>query len=352
MNKYKYILTFFFLLSVSTYASANQELVRIVNIQPSFISAVISTESRSGDDYMVVMRELTTPAAAPNLKSKYSVTASATTEDPTTKTGEGNFIIYKNGSPDGIQVGGLKPDTYYSIDIYKKDKNQYLLYSNVEFTTLAEKPEKQTQKIMWSDQSATNMRIFAKGGSGERVLVAVSKSQNDFVPVSGITFAASDEFGKGQEVANGIYIVLSENDSNKSVYIKNLEPATYYYFTAFEFNGRGKSCNYITDMNALSNAVRIPTLIETPKLENLKMEGKDGIAANWKKVVGATTYEIEVALDKNFENIDENYGLVDVGNVANFVLEELPTKTEYFIRIRAVGNTGFSEYSKVLSIKL
>lgn len=348
INKFILIILF----SFSTNLFANSEFIRIVNTQSSFINTIISPELRSGDEYIIVLRESSVVAIAPNTHSKYSITESALSEDSSARTGAGNFIIYKNGSPDGLQIGSLKPDTFYSFDIYKKEKKQYVSFSKVEFTTLAEKPERQTQKIMWSDQSSKSIRIFAKGGSGERVLITVSKSQNDFTPVSGIAFDASDEFAKGQEVGDGVFVVLSEKDSNKSVLVRNLEPATYYYFTAFEFNGRGKSCNYSNEMKALSNAVRIATLIETPELISLKKNGKDGIDVVWKQVDGAKTYELEVALDKNFENIDENYGLVDVGNIGSFLLEELPLSKSYFLRVRAVGNTGFSEFSKVLSINL
>lgn len=340
------------IIGVVTSFSQQNEPFRILEIHSTFVQMSFTPDLRADDDFILVLREKSLPQLVPNIKSNYDVASDFLSSDTNCFVAPGYLVIYKNGAPQGFQIGNLKPDTFYSVDIFEKEKKQFKPIRNIEFTTLAEKPERQTKKLMWGNLTHNTIELLANGGSGERTLIAVSKSQNDFVPVPGTTYPISKGFDNANEVSEGVIVILGDNDTTKRVKLDNLEPGTYYYYSAFEYNGKGKSSNYATEIKRMDNSVRIPTLLETPIIMQLKKEGADGFSASWKKVRKANTYQLEIALDYEFQTIEESYGLLDVGNVDSFLLEELIPGTQYFVRVRAVGDVGFSEYSKILSIKL
>lgn len=335
-----------------TLSAKSSEIVNIVNIQSNSINVEITDKIKQYGDIIVVIRTKEQSNIKPMNNKKYKVSDKYMNNDSTVMTGNGNYIIYKTGADRKIQYPNLRPDTYYNLDIYHNVKSEYLLHSEVSFTTLAEKPERQTQKIMWSDQSASTFRLFSSGGTGKKSLIVISKSINDFVPVSGIGYISDPEFGKGMEVADGVFAVLSYNDTSKSVLVTGLESGTNYFVKSFDFNGKDKSCNYLTEVIPLRNGGKISTLFEVPKLINVKISDEKNILVEWIPINGAKSYEIEVAFDSKFSALDEMYGNIDVGTLSSYILEDLAKNAEYFVRVRATGEFGASEYSNVLSIKL
>ncbi len=338
---------------LSDFLSAeSSEIVNIVNIQSNSINVEITDKIKQYGDIIVVVRAKEQTNIKPMNNKKYTTSDKFMIEDSTCMTGNGNYILYKTGADRKIQYTNLSPDKYYNLDVYQKVKSDYILHSEVSFTTLAEKPVRQTQKIMWSDQSSSSFRLYANGGSGEKSLIVISKSINDFVPVSGIGYKSDSEFGKGMEVADGVFAVLSYNDTSKSVLVTGLEAGIEYFVKSFDFNGKDKSCNYITEVITLRNGGKISTLFEVPKLTSVKISGEKNISVEWIPIKGAKSYEIEVAYDSKFSSPDEMYGSIDVGDLSSYELTDLINNTEYFVRVRATGESGASDYSNVLSIKL
>ena len=339
------------LLKVQLTAELRKDLVDIVNVETSSIHIKIAQEIKADSNFIIVFRLTSQPAIPPKLEKKYSLSDSFLSGDTSSTTGEGNYIIYLDSLKYDFTYGNLSPDTYYNIDIYHKKKDEYYLNATIPITTLAELPERQTQRIMWAEQTHNSFKIIASGGTGKSVLIALSSSPNDFVPVAGVSYKADSCFGKGSEPVEGVFIVLSE-DSIKTVEITNLESGTYYYITTFEYNGKAKSCNYLTETVKLKNAIRITTLLETPELLSVKKVGEKNMNVVWKEVNGAKTYIVELAHDPNFEVMEETYGAFDLGILSEYLFEELPVNKKYYVRVRATNGTISSTYSDVLSIDL
>jgi len=340
------------ILSVNIQSQENEDIVNIIEVTSNSVNLKISDQITQSVDIFIVLRPENEPSIMPLTKVKYSSTNNISIIDSSVITGVNNYIVYTSVSDKIKTIEGLHPDNYYIFDIYQKQKNEYKLLHEYRFTTLAEMPERQTQRIMWSDQGTNSFRIYAAGGTGKYSLITISKSQNDFVPINGQGYKADSSYGLGNETNEGINIVLSSNDTTKSVFVTNLESGTYYYITAFEFNGKDESSNYNKELIPKKNAIRLPTLLETPIILRLTSPENGSIKVDWKKVNGAKSYEIEVARDAHFQTPDEIYGNIDVGNIDSFLLFELAENAEYFVRVRATAETGASFFSNILSIKL
>jgi hypothetical protein len=333
-------------------AVSSSELVNITKIETESVTLQLADESNSNDDLLLILRAAEFTSVSPKLNQKYTTNNSYNTSDSSSFSGKGNLIVYQEGSSSELVISNLKSDTYYYIDIYKKEKKQFSNLSSINFTTLALPPQKQVQRIMWKGQTTNSFDIVSAGAISQSILICLSKSQNDFVPVNGTAYKSDSAFGKGQQVADGTFIVLSEKDSVNSVQITNLLPGADYYIKAFAYNGKGKSCNYLTETTKLKNYIKLSTLMEAPKLLKFQNSESGGCFVEWSEVKGVQSYVVELAFDKDFNSPHEIYDKVDVGVVNRLSFIELTQNTEYFVRVRAFGESSGSEYSNVLSIKL
>lgn len=83
------------------------------------------------------------------------------------------------------------------------------------------------------------------GGDGARRLMVVKAgSAPTFIPQNGVDYDANTEYGKGQMVAPGEYIVYDH--TSFSFWLTGLQPATQYFFRMFEYNGSGTTTEYLT----------------------------------------------------------------------------------------------------------
>lgn len=86
-----------------------------------------------------------------------------------------------------------------------------------------------------------------------------------------------------------------------------------------------------------------------------KTEGdtSGAFTANWDSVEGAIGYQLDVATDRKFTNILNDYNNKDVGNVNSFKVENnIDTNTTYYYRVRAVNSSGQSLSSNRISTAL
>ncbi|MCW5885310.1 MAG: hypothetical protein KIT33_10105 [Candidatus Kapabacteria bacterium] len=297
-------------------------------------------------------------ASVPPQNISYIPSLSYSSADSVAITGEGNVVFFSGKVSGDFNIINLKPDQIYDFILYKKEKNSFKKIFEVSHTTLAEMPERQAQKIMWSNQTHNSIDIYARAGSGEKTLFTVSRSPNDFIPSNASEYTANSTFGQGFEPSSGVFVVYSGNDNEKSVKVSGLEPGTYYYVTSYEFNGKGKSTHYNPQVTKLANAARIATTLETPK--NVKVQkkaesqkgGSQKIVVEWEKVKSASTYIIELALDEDFVEPEEIYGTIDVGELSAFEFDELEQKRTYYIRIKSANQYFESNYSEVFIVNL
>ncbi len=117
-------------------------------------------------------------------------------------------------------------------------------------------PDIASSNVYFTDISPIGMKIHFKSGNGERHLVIghqgspVSKN-----PVDGVDYFASNEFGQGNTLGNGNFIL--SNSSDTVIEFKSLNKSTQYYFNIYEANGIGSFVKYLINTPATANATTI-----------------------------------------------------------------------------------------------
>lgn len=86
---------------------------------------------------------------------------------------------------------------------------------------------------------------WGAGNGTRRVIICRAGAPVQSRPVNGIDYAENTEFGNGQQLLPGEYVIY--DNAFTSFYVTGLAPATTYYFAVFEYNGTGVNTEYLVD---------------------------------------------------------------------------------------------------------
>lgn len=104
-------------------------------------------------------------------------------------------------------------------------------------------PNENGYSISFSNVYDNAMDISWENGDGEnRILIAKEGSPVDAFPLDGIEYSGNPEFGTGDEIGNGNFVVM--NGTENTVSLSGLNPLTTYYFREFEYNNNAATGNY------------------------------------------------------------------------------------------------------------
>lgn len=127
--------------------------------------------------------------------------------------------------------------------------------------SIAAPPTKPASNFGFYTIDGTFFNLGWTGGDGARRLMVVKAgSAPTFIPQNGVDYDANTEYGKGQMVAPGEYIVYDH--TSFSFWLTGLQPATQYFFRMFEYNGSGTTTEYLTSayLSASGWTSRTPTI--------------------------------------------------------------------------------------------
>jgi hypothetical protein len=85
---------------------------------------------------------------------------------------------------------------------------------------------------------------WTSGNGARRIIICKAGSNVTFSPQNGIDYDANTNFGDGQMVAPGEYVIYDHFSS--SFFVTGLTPGTRYFFKIFEYNGSGSTTEYLT----------------------------------------------------------------------------------------------------------
>jgi hypothetical protein len=85
---------------------------------------------------------------------------------------------------------------------------------------------------------------WTSGNGARRIMICKAGSDVTFVPQNGVDYDANTEFGLGQQVAPGEFVVYDHFSS--SFFLTGLTAGTQYFFKIFEYNGAGTTTEYLT----------------------------------------------------------------------------------------------------------
>ncbi|MBL7852450.1 MAG: fibronectin type III domain-containing protein [Cyclobacteriaceae bacterium] len=123
--------------------------------------------------------------------------------------------------------------------------------------------------------------------------------------------------------------------------VTGLDPGTAYYYQVRASNGSQVSSNSIPPMQAI-------TLPGTPVANAANPVMHTYFQANWSASVGATWYLLDVSAD-GFATLLPGYGALLVVGTSKDILGLSPS-TQYQYRVRAVGSSGESPNSSVITV--
>src|ERR1044072_2679032 len=78
---------------------------------------------------------------------------------------------------------------------------------------------------------------WGAGNGTRRVIICRAGAPVQSKPVNGVDYAENTQFGSGQQLLPGEYVIY--DNAFTSFYVTGLTPATTYYFAVFEYNGTG-----------------------------------------------------------------------------------------------------------------
>jgi|DewCreStandDraft_5_1066085.scaffolds.fasta_scaffold25627_2 hypothetical protein len=252
-----------------------------------------------------------------------------------------------------LGIKGLEPRKDYFLNLYKaksRGNDTFQLVKTYGFNTLAREPEVQSYQLAFESVTDNSFVLTFVNGNGEGRIVVIAEGENIDLPENGKQYKASPTYGTESTRIGKSFVVYDGKEVRPRVAVEGLKPATKYVVAVFEYNGEGKYRHYNTT-SALNNQRTTTTKIPAPKILKVVATSSETYLVKWEKVVGATTYILDLALDETFQNRVEPFVDLDVGNLGEFELSELVTKKTYYLRIKAKGPSGESLYSSVFKFK-
>lgn len=117
---------------------------------------------------------------------------------------------------------------------------------------------------------------------------------------------------------------------------------TYYVSVRTEHDGRN---------SVIAEPLTVTTLPPPPVALPVTVTFNDDFKAQWEPVDGATGYEIDVAIDPDFNTIIDRFDNVSVGNQAFYDVRSLDRSFTYYFRVRAITVSGTSLDSNTVSYR-
>jgi len=282
----------------------------------------------------------------PDSKKKYNFISNLEDVDNTSIIAPGQFVLYVgNLSRGSATINGFEPQGKYSIDLFVEDStNTYNNIISKQIQMLAPKVHKQAFNINFVKTKSNSISLnFLFGQGFQRIVVARENLEPDLSLIHPTKYIANANFGKGDSVGVGTFVVADFMGNN--VEITNLNPNTIYFFKVIEYNGDSITANYnISDAPGNPSGKR--TLLPTPKILNAEnTETKYLFKPKWEKVEGALSYILDVAYDHQFKRILDEYRSIDVGDLDHFMVKVPNMTDQVFYRVKAIAGKNFSEYS-------
>lgn len=231
----------------TAYLSGNNATILAPRTQSSGVTfsnitnnaANISFTPGDGRARIVVMKNGSPVDAVPQNYSAYGTGADL---------GNGNKVVVLTTSDNGI-LGSLNPGSTYYVKVFEYNgliAPVYLTANPAEgsFTTSAA-PTIPASAISTANIEPIQMELRWNNGNGQRRILVASTKPITGLPQDGKDYAANPEFGKGDQVAPGEYVVF-DNTSFIST-VTALTPGTTYYFAVFEYNGTGTATKYLVE---------------------------------------------------------------------------------------------------------
>lgn len=307
---------------------------------------------------IMVLRNKKTKNVTPNPFFSYEASNFFDTTQKNSLTGPGNVVVYLGAEYSEAEkvsfhhIKDLKPETEYELDFYFMKGNTLEKKGKpVSYTlkTTVPSPNQQARNILYSNAADKSFDMKWSRGDGKKCLVVMKIGKSEITPPTNGTEYDADVFGKGDKTDKDSSFVVY-NGTESSIKMSKLSPNTLYTTQIFEYNGKGDQITYLKSSSSLNPSYK-KTLIEAPVLKPAENITSSSFTGKWSKVYGAEIYEMEIATDAAFKKLLPDFETMDVGNINEYTVEDVPAG-QYFVRVRAMGNKNFSQYSNIITVTI
>ena len=160
----------------------------------------------------------------------------------------GNYVLTGGQNGTLLNVSGLSPGLTYHVAVFGFNGNNYPVYAIPGATasiTIPNEPTAPGTNMTFSIMQGNAFRAQWTGGDGaRRIVVARKNTAVTAMPVDGISYTASNQFGNGTEIAPGQFVIY--DDVNRIVDLQNLEIGTTYHLAVFEYNNTAAGPDYLS----------------------------------------------------------------------------------------------------------
>ena len=231
--------------------------------------------------------------------------------------GNDNRALY-SGTSSSVNIIGLQPGVTYHFTVFEYNGSSGPVYltpgASSSQMTDDSPPGTAASNLSASSIEGDRFSLFWTNGNGSRrIVVARAGSPVSATPVDGMSYSGSAEFGSGDDLGSGEYVVYDGAGSSMTLY--GLAEATTYYIRIYEYFGTGTYTIYQTSIypELTQSTVSAPTTSATMTFSNItgnsmqvNFNGGDGgrrlvLAKAGSAVDGAPT-------DLNYYTGNSNYG--------------------------------------------
>ena len=218
--------------SIPTIASSNVLTTKVDGKELSF-----SWTNGNGQRRIIVAKQGSAVTGVPVNGTDYAAN-SVFGSGPTIAAGE--FVVYDDNF-NAATISGLNPATNYFFKIFEYDgPGTNTLYLTSSFASMnastAVVPTVQSTSVVASSITSNSLNLSWAAGNGRARLVIGRKNLPvSFVPQDFTVYTANGNFGTGQDLGNGNFVLSNTPDAFASIH--NLQPNSNYHFAIYEFNG-------------------------------------------------------------------------------------------------------------------
>lgn len=190
--------------------------------------------------------------------------------------GTGNYVVYDNSGTNSTTVSGLTAGATYHFSAFEYNGSSAPVYLTAnppaqQFTT-GQSPTQAPTSFQWSNVDGNRLTLNWSGGNGAaRIVVLKAGSGVTGVPVNGTTYTASNNFGSGNQLASGEYVMM--NGNNSQLTFLNLQPGVTYHAAIFEYNVVNGQPSYLTTPGVTNQST---AAVPTAQATNLQFSNVTG----------------------------------------------------------------------------
>ncbi len=201
---------------------------------------------------------------------------------------------------------------------------------------------------------------WTPGNGTKRVIICKAGSPVTFIPQNGIDYIENTNFGSGQQVAPGEFVIY--DNAFTSFFLVNLTPATQYFFAAFEYNGTGVNIEYLAT-NFLTGSASTSS-VPTQQVSNASFVAvtANSVNATWSNgngqrrlivVRAGSEVDADPAMSHQYatnsvfgsgESIGAGNFTVYAGTGNSTSISNLQPNTEYFFSFYEYNGNGQPQY--------